>query len=68
MDKGAWWAMVHKGHRESDMTEQLKKTPQPTCPAPLVKFALGEDQSPLRDLTPIPWSDHLAGQESIIRS
>ena len=23
MDKRTWRAMVHKGHRESDMTEQL---------------------------------------------
>ena len=24
MDRGAWWATVHEGHKESDMTEQLK--------------------------------------------
>ena len=23
MDRGAWWATVHGGHRESDATEQL---------------------------------------------
>ena len=23
MDRGAWWATVHGGHKESDMTEQL---------------------------------------------
>ena len=23
MDRGAWWATVHRGHKESDMTEQL---------------------------------------------
>ena len=23
MDRGAWWATVYKGHKESDMTEQL---------------------------------------------
>ena len=23
MDRGAWWAMVHGRHKESDMTEQL---------------------------------------------
>ena len=23
MDKGAWWAIVHGVHKESDMTEQL---------------------------------------------
>ena len=23
MDRGAWWATVHWGHKESDMTEQL---------------------------------------------
>ena len=23
MNKGAWWAPVHGGHKESDMTEQL---------------------------------------------
>ena len=23
MDKGAWWATAHWGHKESDMTEQL---------------------------------------------
>ena len=23
MDRGAWWAIVHGGHKESDMTEQL---------------------------------------------
>ena len=23
MDKGAWWATVHGGHEESDMTERL---------------------------------------------
>ena len=22
-DRGAWWAIVHTGHQESDMTEQL---------------------------------------------
>ena len=22
MDKGDWWAIVHGGHKESDMTEQ----------------------------------------------
>ena len=23
MDRGAWWATVHGGHKESDITEQL---------------------------------------------
>ena len=23
MDRGAWWAMVHRGHKESDRTERL---------------------------------------------
>ena len=23
IDRGAWWATVHGGHKESDMTEQL---------------------------------------------
>ena len=23
MDRGAWWAIVHGGHKESDTTEQL---------------------------------------------
>ena len=23
MDRGAWWAMVHGGHKELDMTEEL---------------------------------------------
>ena len=23
MDRGAWWATVYKGHKESDTTEQL---------------------------------------------
>ena len=23
MDRGAWWATVHGGHKESDMTERL---------------------------------------------
>ena len=23
MDRGSWWATVHGGHKESDMTEQL---------------------------------------------
>ena len=26
MDRGAWWATVHGGHRESDMTERLNTT------------------------------------------
>ena len=24
MDREAWWATVHRAHKESDMTEQLK--------------------------------------------
>ena len=27
MGKGAWWATVHWGHKELDMTEQLTHTP-----------------------------------------
>ena len=23
MDKGAWWTTVHRGHKDSDMTEAL---------------------------------------------
>ena len=23
MDRGAWWAIVHGGHKELDMTEEL---------------------------------------------
>ena len=23
MDRGAWWATIHGGHKESDMTERL---------------------------------------------
>ena len=23
MDRGTWWAVVHGGHKESDMTEPL---------------------------------------------
>ena len=26
MDRGAWWATVHGGHKESDTTEQLTHT------------------------------------------
>ena len=26
MDRGAWWATVHTGRKESDMTEQLIST------------------------------------------
>ena len=26
MDRGAWWAIVHGGHKESDTTEQLTLT------------------------------------------
>ena len=26
MDKGAWWAPVHQGHKELDTTEQLTHT------------------------------------------
>ena len=25
MDRGDWWAIVHGGHRELDMTEQLSR-------------------------------------------
>ena len=28
MDRGAWWAIVHGGHKESDTTEQLTLTLQ----------------------------------------
>ena len=24
-DRGTWWAMVHGGHKESDMIEQLSR-------------------------------------------
>ena len=26
MDRGAWWATVHGGHKESGTTEQLTRT------------------------------------------
>ena len=26
MDRGAWWATVHGGHKESDTTERLSTT------------------------------------------
>ena len=26
MDRGAWWATVHGGHKDSDVTEQLTHT------------------------------------------
>ena len=26
VDRGAWWAIVHGGHKESDTTEQLTHT------------------------------------------
>ena len=26
MDRGAWWATVHGGHKESDKTERLTNT------------------------------------------
>ena len=28
MDRGAWWATAHGGHKESDMAEQLTHTVQ----------------------------------------
>ena len=30
MDRGAWWATVHKGYRESDMTEPLNTHTHPS--------------------------------------
>ena len=28
MDRGAWWATIHRGHTESDMTEVTKQQQQ----------------------------------------
>ena len=35
MDRGAWWATVHGGHKESDMTEQLSTAQHRLTPTSL---------------------------------